>query len=333
MSKSRKGWLLRALFLPGLMATLNIAATADDASGEHPKRLPRQSTTEAAAAAYDPSCAPTDAARDALEELARGGFAIAEPETRQRRALELAECLGDPDPKIRDGIAFQALQTWLRGDAIDTATRLALAERLLPMIEADDDAAGFRRPFAALALAEVARADRLSPSLANEVRQRIVIAAAQYLGNIRDYRGYDANDGWRHAVAHAADLILQIGLHPATSESETSALMDAIAQQVAPAVVAYVHGEPERLARAVYFVRGRGVLDDAFWDSWFERIGSLLKDVGDANPQALDKYLVRRHNLLAFLHAVAFAARANPGPASDRLAEVVHRELLRVHAQ
>jgi hypothetical protein len=284
-----------------------------------------------AASSAGAACTGSTEARATLTALELGGFAIADTSERQRRAIELLDCLGDPDPRVRDGIASTALNIWLRGGALEPATRLSLAELLLPMVEADEDPAGFRRPFAALALAEVARADRLAPTLPDDVRRRIVSAATQYLRSTRDYRGYDPIEGWRHAVAHGADLILQIGVHPATTEPEARELIEAITTQLAPTRIAYVFGEPERLARAVYFIHGRGILDDRFWDAWFERVGSQATSASEATHREMHEQLARRHNLLAFLHAIAFAARANPGPASDRLAELAHRELVRVH--
>lgn len=275
------------------------------------------------------ACAATPDSRLALEELERSSFEVADAAVRQRQAQDLIDCLQHPDPKIRDAIAFQALYTWLRGDAIEAPTRLALAGQLLPMVEADEDPAGFRRPFAALALAEVVRADRLAPSLPDDVRRRIVAAASHYLATTRDYRGYDPQAGWRHAVAHGADLVLQLGVHPATTEAEARALVESLTAQIAPVGISYVHGEPDRLARAVFFIHGRGLVADEFWDAWFERIGAPPPQGG---PAATGEQLARRHDLLAFLHALAFAARANPGPDNDRLGELAHRELLRLHA-
>ncbi|MCL4838961.1 MAG: DUF2785 domain-containing protein [Thermoanaerobaculia bacterium] len=282
-----------------------------------------------------PEASPSDCddypgGRAALRSLAAGGFEVADAAARQRLALALAACLGDPDPAIRDDAAFTGLATWLRGGGIDEATRLALAGLLHGWVEAGEDADGFRRPFAALALAEVARADRLSPALPEAVRARIAAAAARFLETTRDFRGYDAGAGWRHAVAHGADLVLQIGMHPATTADETRRLLAALATRVAPPGVSWIHGEPERLARAVFFLHGRGLLDDAFWDGWFTTVGSPAPLAGWGEAFRTAEGLARRHDVLAFLHAVAFAARANPGPASDRLGALAHRELVRV---
>lgn len=275
-------------------------------------------------------CTASPEERARLLALARAGFELADDAERQRQALDLVDCLGDPDPEIRDAVAYSALASWLRADALDETTRLALAERLLPQVEAAEDAAGFRRPFAALALAEVARADRLEPALPDEVRCRMVEAAARFLESTKDHRGFDDQEGWRHAVAHGADLVLQLGLHPATTEAEARRLMTALATQVAPPGVAYVFGEPSRLARAVFYVHGRGLLDNAFWNEWFAAIGSPAPLPSWSAAFGSTAALARRHDTVAFLHAVTFAARVQPGSECDRLAELAHRELVRI---
>ena len=268
--------------------------------------------------------------RAALQALPSSGFEVSDSAARARLAIELVDHLADPDPAMRDGVAFTGLSTWLRAGALDAATRQILAERLLPHVEAAEDTAGFGRSFAALALSEVARADRLAPHLPAELRERLITAAGRFLTNTRDYRGFDDQAGWRHAVAHGADLVLQLGLHPATPAEETKRLLAAVATQVAPAGTAFLHTEPDRLARAVFFLHGRGLLDAAFWDGWFAAVASPAPRGSWAAAFESTAGLARRHNLVAFLHAVGFAVRANPGAGSDALAEWSQRELLRV---
>ncbi len=305
-------------------------AIASHVSGVRPLTLEELTVGGAVPAAPRGGCTASPDESAGLLALARSGFSISDSAERQRRALELAHCLGDPDPAIRDGVAFSGLSTWLRAGAIAEPTRLALAERLLPWVEAEEEHAGFRRSFAALTLSEVARADRLAPALPESTRRRLIDAAVHFFATTRDYRGFDAQEGWRHAVAHGADLALQLGLHPATTAAETERLLAALATQIAPTGVSYVYGEPGRLARAVFFLHGRGLLDDAFWDGWFAAVGSPRPLAGGPEAFASVQGLARRHDVESFLHAAAFAARANPGPASDRLADLADRELVRL---
>lgn len=115
------------------------------------------------ASAHGAACPPSDDSRAELDALKNSGFEIADDTRRQTLALRLLDCLDNPDPALRDGIAFEAYYTWLRAGRIDLTTRRQLLTRLLGMLETTTpDPAGFRRPFAALVLAEVARTDHVA---------------------------------------------------------------------------------------------------------------------------------------------------------------------------
>jgi hypothetical protein len=291
--------LLRALaFLPFLTASTSSAAT----------------------------CPPATLTRESLAALKKSGFEVSSAEERNRIALLLPQCLGDPDPELRDGIAFEGLSTWMRASALEPATIRALAARLTPELRAADDAAGFRKPFVALVLSEVARADRIAAVLEPDARQALVDAAVDYLTGVRDYRGFEPRAGWRHGVAHGADLVLQLGLNKEIAAGEVRRLLGAVAAQVAPGAVSYTFGEPERFARAVYFIYRRGVLDEAFWDEWLRPFGTP----GGPEVYRSAEGLARRHNATAFLHAVAFAGRAGGDEAGAKLAALADRELRRM---
>ena len=136
------------------------------------------------------------------------------------------------------------------------------------------DAAGFRRPFAALALSELARVDRLQPFLSVAERAELVTAAAAYLASVDDYRGFIPGDGWRHGVAHGADLVLQLSLNPAVDAAAQRTLLAAIAAQVMPGGHFYVFGEGGRLMRPVFYIARRKLLPAEEWSTWFAALAA-----------------------------------------------------------
>jgi len=257
------------------------------------------------------ACPPSGFDRAHLDALKGSKFELADNARRQKLALELLPCLGDPDPRLRDGIAFEAYATWMRGNLLDEATRTELLARLSATIEPDQaDRDGFRKPFAALVLSEVARTDRIATWLTATQRAALVDSAARYVVSIRDYRGFDPKEGWRHGVAHGADLLMQLALNPAVDRAGLDRLLGAVAAQVAPAGEhAYVDGESERLVRPVLFTAQRGLLTRDEWQAW-------LLDVAAPAPLASwdDAFesragLARRHNVHAFLYALHANAR------------------------
>ena len=111
----------------------------------------------AAPAVVRADCPPEGWDRAGLEALKAAQFSLDDDRRRQRLALGLLDCLADPDPALRDGLAYEGLSTWLRADALGPATRKTLLQRLQPQIAPGaDDPDGFRAPFAALVLSEVA---------------------------------------------------------------------------------------------------------------------------------------------------------------------------------
>lgn len=256
--------------------------------------------------AHAASCPPAGYDNGALQALKARGFALAGAAERDRVAVALLDCLGDPDPGVRDGVAYEALATWMRADQLPPATLHTLYARLRPML-ADQDPDGFRRSFAALVLAEVARTDWISPWLDPGERARLVAAAADYLRGVREYRGFVDGEGWRHGVAHGADLVRQLAVNPALDRAQLDVLRDAVATQVAPVgnnAHAYVHGEPVRMARAILLIAQRGLHDAGDWQAWFAGIAAPAPLPDWDAALASEAGLARRHDMIAFLTAL-----------------------------
>jgi hypothetical protein len=222
-------------------------------------------------------------------------WVVASDTQRQQLALQSVACLDSPDPVVRDELAFEALQAWMRGDKLDLPTLHTLRSDLLGRLKAPEGD-GYGRPFAALVLADVARTDRVKPYLTPEQRADLVNQSVAYVSGVRDYRGFDEKDGWRHGVAHGADLMLQLALNPGLDKAQLGKLLDAIASQIVPANAhAYRYGEGERLMAPVFYLGRREALTEADWDAWFAR---LVAKPPTGTTQAS---LARRHNLNLFL--------------------------------
>jgi len=250
-------------------------------------------------------CPPAGYDAAALRGLKAQRFALPDPAARPALAQALLACLSDPDPELRDGIAFEALSQWLRAGDFDPATLRALRDALYAALDGAD-ADGFARPFAALTLAEIARTDRIAPWMRADERAAMAERAAAYLASVRDYRGYDPRAGWRHGVAHGADWLLQLSLNPALAPAQRQRFIEAIAVQAVPAGGhAYVFGEPERLARPLLAAAARADWPAERWQAWF---AALAARVGALDRSDYAGWLGRRHDLRAFLLQVQWSA-------------------------
>jgi len=234
----------------------------------------------------------------ALREAKAAKWLVTDDAQRQALALQAVACLSSPDPVERDELAFEALQAWMRGDKLQTGIVHMLRIRLSAQLTAPDPQ-GFARPFAALVLADVARVDRMKPYLTPEQRTQLVRAAADYLQSVRDYRGFDEKQGWRHGIAHAADFMLQLSLNPALGRADHERMLAAIASQVAPeGEHFYQYGEGERLMAPVFYLSRAKTMECADWDRWFAGLAGPSAAVAPGTRQSA---LVCVHNLKSFL--------------------------------
>ena len=258
------------------------------------------------------ACPPAgyDAAR--LEAIKAQDWAVASDRERNRLARALTACLASPDTAMRDGVAFEALAHWLRARQLSVETMRALAGDLDARLSAEDPT-GVGRPFAALALSEVVRADRVEAYLDAATRARLLDHSIAYFTGVRDYRGFDEREGWRHGVAHGADLMLQFSLNPALGKADLVRIADAVAAQVAPAGHFYIYGESERLARPIVYMAQRGLITQEEWTRWFAQFAPA------ENLFASQAGLARRHNVNAFLQSVWINARLSQSADDDVL--------------
>lgn len=269
-------------------------------------------------------CPPEGHDRASLQALKAKGFKLPDAATRRALAEGLVACLADPDPELRDGVAYEALTAWMRAGDFDSSMLRALRDRLYPMLEASDDP-GFAAPFAALVLSEVARTDRVASWMAPEERAAMVELAASYVESVRDYRGYAAGQGWRHGVAHGADWLMQLSLNPALERAQLDRILAAVASQVAPTDgPAYVFGEPARLARPVLFVAQRQMLSAEDWQAWF---AYLPAGVAETREQDFARWLARRHDLMAFLTSLYLQVDQSSDPGIQGLKPAIEAAL------
>jgi hypothetical protein len=246
-----------------------------------------------------------------LLTLKDNDFVISSQAERNQTAIKLLTCLGHPNPKIRDGVVYEASSQWLRKGLLTTQTIkamfAALTEQLSSQVKDKNnrDADNFRQPFAALVLSEVVRVDRISPYLTIEQRQTVVDVTTHYMQHINDYRGFDDQYGWRHAVAHTADVFLQLALNKNITKSQLTQLLNAIKMQITPSQGHfYVYGEPKRLAMPFVYLTLRTELSE-------QTLISFLDQVADPTPfkdwtkvYSSNAGLAKLHNTRAFIYSL-----------------------------
>ena len=227
----------------------------------------------------------------------------------EAQLLDLIDCLGSPDPKLRDEMAYTLLTDQLRDHRPETETLNTLKDRLIALSQQEDDA-GFLQPFVLLILAEIIRTDTIDAWLTPEDRERITLIGADYLTNTEDYRAFSETEGWRHGIAHAADLLMQISRNGGIGMVEAIIIMEAVSTKVAPlGAPAYTHGEAERLARPILYLAQREMLTETIWSDYFARLQPNREESPHwDDPYAHEDTLAALHNTTAFARAVYVTA-------------------------
>lgn len=237
----------------------------------------------------------------------------------QKEVDALIACLGDPDPAVRDDFAFTMWYHAFDGKRLSVPMRRHVVERLSTILSGPGDAGGYLRPFAALSLFPAIRADRTEPYLGDAELHALAQTAASYLRGITDYRGFVPGEGWRHAVAHAGDMMVELAQNPRLTRADADLLLDAIAAQVAPESNIYYHqGESVRIARPVLLLAARDDIDDAAWAAWFQTLHPDDSAQWKA-PYASDDRLAAVHNSRAFASALYIGGAESTDPHVRRL--------------
>lgn len=242
----------------------------------------------------------------ALETLKKEKFEIESVNKRNKTAIKLLSCLGYQDPKIRDGVVFEGISYWLRNELLDQNTVKKMFNSLIDTLQqVNQETDDFTQPFAALVFSEVMRVDRLSPYLSDEERQRAVDVSTRYMSMIEDYRGFDDAKGWRHAVAHTADVFLQLSLNKNITKIQLNQLLSAIQSQVSPQKLHfYTYGEPKRLATAIIYIVLRGEHSESEISSFFDSVVSPVPFADWDSVYGSKKGLAKLHNTRSFIYGI-----------------------------
>lgn len=246
---------------------------------------------------------------------------------------ELTRMLGDPDPYVRDGIAYPFLATWTEHGVYDDLLA-GLGDGMCAGLEVGLGDHGtdtvFRRSFSALVLAEcIDRDTRVRRQPQTRIMQWGDRLAAWYVRE-RDLRGFVPGKGWAHAAANGADALGALARSPYFGATELTVLLDVVADRVLdPATPTLQHGEPDRIAHAVMEILRRDRVPLSVVEPWIRRLESGAR----ARVAAGDDPYAATGNAQAVLRALYLQltiSPRHPSIRSDLLLSLV-ASLRRVH--
>jgi len=208
-------------------------------------------------------------------DIRDNGYKIPEGYSLSDLTEELFSYIGNTDPELRDTIAYETFANWLDKDQYTLEIirpyipRLAI--NLQTGIGEQDTDTVFTRAFSILFLAEIIYHDNQDPFLEKDDVQSILVKGLTYLKEEQDSRGYVAEKGWAHALAHTADLLFVLSSNRFIARAELEQILNAITEKLTePIDWVYPYGEDDRLVQAVLGTVQRKLLDEFFYKEWLK---------------------------------------------------------------
>jgi hypothetical protein len=264
-------------------------------------------------------------------EIAQHAYALPEGHDLHELTGVLFNYLGDPDPELRDDIAYGVYANWLKQKRYPPEIIREHIARLLANLESGigetESDSVFLRTFSVLFLAEIVHNDNKSPLLEKEQVSEILARGLWYLAAEQDPRGHIPVKGWAHALAHTADLLLVLGKNRNTEKEDLERILTGIADKLVGSTNSvYIHGEDERLASAVTALFSRDLVTMEFVAAW-------LKSFTQPNTPWLGAYTNAGqakafHNSRNFLRSLAYTIEtADPRQDTLTITHLVHDAL------
>jgi hypothetical protein len=257
------------------------------------------------------------------EQVVADGLKVPQDRSLVEMTEDLTRMLGDPDPEVRDGIAFPTMATWV-DDGVYDDLLVGLGDGMchgldIGLGEVESDTV-FRRSFSALILTEcidrTTKAALGGPNVVLRWGDRIM----SWYARERDLRGFVPGKGWAHAVAHGADALGALARSPVLGRLELTVILDVIADRLlTPTDAFFVCGEGDRLAFATMHLLRRNVLGIDVLEPWVARLAGGAVGRGSIH---LNPYLVSGNvqSYLRSLHlqlALTTASQGHPAVRSD----------------
>lgn len=221
------------------------------------------------------------------EQVVADGLRVPEGRSLVEMTEELTRMLGDPDPDVREGIAFPTLATWIEDGVYDdllAGLGDGMCHGLDHGIGLRHDDSVFRRSYSALILTECLDRATASGRVGADVVLRWGDRLMGWLAREQDLRDFVPGHGWAHAVAHGADALGALARSPYVGRLELTVVLDVVADRLlAPTDAFWVSGEDDRLAQATMHVLRRDILGIEVLEPWVARIAAGAQEGGSVH--------------------------------------------------
>jgi hypothetical protein len=232
--------------------------------------------------------------------------------------IELVAMLGDPDPRVRDDLAFSVLDTWISEGVYDdllAGLGDGLAHGLRDRIGEVGTASVLRRSLSAVALASVIARDNATHGLHPSVILTWADRAVSWFLAERDLRTELPDAGWSSPLSHGADLLGALTASRYLGADELSVLLDVIAERLTTVTeFRFSTAETDRLAFATMSLLHRELVPVDRIEAWTDGLGHafIAATAGRAPGQPVET--PAQANTMSFIRALQLQLLLGVGP-------------------
>ena len=201
---------------------------------------------------------------------------VPEGHTVRELTPKLLTFLGSTDITLRDLFGYTILTMWIVRDRHYVPDELrAFRDEWVANLEKGigdkDTDSVFLRSFSVLMLSILVYRDNQESFFSRDEIKALVDKVLWYFAAEQDLRGYTADKGWAHSVAHTADAFKFLARNPLSDDADHQRMLDAMVDKFTlPVTYTYVYSEDERLVSAVMDIIKRETLSADAWNTWIE---------------------------------------------------------------
>lgn len=215
-------------------------------------------------------------------EIKDNDYALPEAYELNTLTDELFSYLESPNPELRQDIALNILEQWIREKDFYSNSELEIMlEKLLLNLrkgigEVDTDSL-FLRSVSLWILTFILQRDIKVSFMTVSKFNELVEHIADYMRDEQDFRGWVEGKGWGHIVAHGASLLGVIVEHPHGNATIDERILMLIAEQmIRQTTYVYQAGEDDRMAQTAYIILKQNRVEITMLRQWLTKLESVM---------------------------------------------------------
>ncbi|WP_314587642.1 DUF2785 domain-containing protein [Paenibacillus terrigena] len=228
------------------------------------------------------STSSTIETKEWLQQLLNEDIPTPEGDELLNASKRVLQCFHATDAELRDNLAYSLIAKWITSSKFTSDQLLLLldhalsSEMLLYRIGESNTSSVLMRSFSSLVIASILYQDQQEKFLSEDTYTRVFNTLITYTEQEQDLRGYIAEYGWAHSVAHVSDAFDELAYHRFSSYDVCERIWQAFYQFILRADGVFGYEEDERMAVALRSMITHEHVSVAQFCAWVEAASEQL---------------------------------------------------------